>query len=60
MVDREGELGWVPASHLEPTDDGVEITASRTFAPGQGIDVTQAYVTLSMIEQRGETLKQEK
>ena len=36
MVDRDGELGWAPASHLEPTDDGVEITASRTFAPGQG------------------------
>lgn len=36
LVDRDGELGWAPASHLEPTDDGAEITASRTFAPGQG------------------------
>ena len=36
LVDRDGELGWAPASHLEPTDDGAEITSSRTFAPGQG------------------------
>lgn len=36
LVDREGELGWAPASHLEPTDDGLEITTARTFAPGKG------------------------
>lgn len=41
MVDREGELGWAPASHLEPTDDGAEITSSKTFAPGKGkLEVT--------------------
>jgi len=36
LVDREGELGWAPASHLEPTDDGSEITTSNVFAPGKG------------------------
>ena len=36
MVDHQGEIGWAPASHLEPTDDGAEITTSKIFAPGQG------------------------
>ena len=36
LVDHQGEIGWAPASHLEPTDDGAEITASKIFAPGQG------------------------
>lgn len=35
LVDHEGELGWAPASHLEPVDDGSEITTSKTFPPGQ-------------------------
>jgi len=35
LVDREGELGWAPASHLEPTDNGSEITTSKVFAPGK-------------------------
>ena len=58
LVDRDGELGWAPASHLEPTDDGAEITASRTFAPGQGRYYT-SLCNLNMIEQREKTLKQE-
>ena len=36
LVDREGELGWAPASHLEPSDDGSEVTTSKVFAPGKG------------------------
>ena len=36
LVDTDGELGWAPASHLEPTDDGDEVISSKTFAPGQG------------------------
>ena len=36
LVDHQGEIGWAPASHLEPTDDGAEITAPKIFAPGQG------------------------
>ena len=36
LVDHDGELGWAPASHLEPVDDGSEVTTSKTFAPGQG------------------------
>ena len=36
LVDREGELGWAPASHLEPTDEGSEITTSNVFEPGRG------------------------
>jgi len=36
LVDREGELGWAPASHLEPTDNGSEITTSKVFTPGKG------------------------
>jgi len=36
LVDREGELGWAPASHLEPTDNGSEITTSKVFPPGKG------------------------
>lgn len=36
LVDRDGELGWAPASHLEPTDDGAEVTSAKHFAPGKG------------------------
>lgn len=35
LVDRDGELGWAPASHLEPTDDGAEVTSAKHFAPGK-------------------------
>lgn len=37
LVDRDGELGWAPASYLEPTDDGSEDTiTTQTFGPGEG------------------------
>ena len=36
LLTDEGELGWAPASHLEPTDNGAEITTSKVFAPGKG------------------------
>lgn len=35
LVDRDGELGWAPASHLEPTEDGAEVTSAKHFAPGK-------------------------
>ena len=29
-MDREGELGWAPASHLQPTVNGPEITTTES------------------------------
>lgn len=50
LVDREGELGWAPASHLEPVDDGSEITTSKTFPPGQ----EEIYQSIESYEARAE------
>ena len=35
-MDIEGELGWAPASHLEPVEDASEITTKRSYSSGKG------------------------